>query len=270
MILNDGVRKSPEGKYDFDYSTDLEYDLINLCLDESGIKQSCDLTYFYAYRFNPNADNKEVKEFRTKFKHSYNDTSFFYGDSVMDFIELGMLSMDRYKKLTDFDIVFMTDFGNGDSAGVMALLDSLMLEYTNGAFLDVKLVKETYDNIKFDIDKAVDALMQTKRYSVRKVAVKAANDIEKRFNQLKASGEMFKIKQYMPVAGRAGFYDFLKFDTEDHRETFMSMADGSEALICDDFITSGSTVREMKRYLNSINPNVHLTVFVLVDQLRDY
>ena len=270
MILNDGIRKNEQGKYEFDYTQDLEHDLLNLCNSTLRVKNTKDLTYFFAYQFNPNADANEIKDFRKRFKHSYNDTLFFYEDDVFDFVEIGMLRMDKYKKLTDFDIVFMTDFGYGESAGVMALLDSLMLEYTNGAFLDVKLVKETYDNIKFDIDKAVDALMQTKRYAVRKVAVKAAKDIEKRFNQLKASGEMFKIKQYMPVAGRAGFYDFLKFDTEDHRETFMSMADGSEALICDDFITSGSTVREMKRYLNSINPNVHLTVFVLVDQLRDY
>ena len=50
----------------------------------------------------------------------------------------------------------------------------------------------------------------------------------------------------------------------------MRMESGTEALICDDFITSGSTVREMERYLHSINPNVKMTVFVLVDQLREY
>lgn len=270
MIMLDGISKNDDGKYDFDYSHDLEYDLIHLCDDNCGVNVSNNLTYFYAYRFNPEADANEIKEFRKKFKSSYNDTAFFYGDDVMDFIEVGMLRMDRYKKLTDFDVVFMSDFGYGDSAGVMALLDSLLLEYTNGSFLDVQLVKETYENIKFDVDIAVAALMQTDRYANRTIAVKAAKSIEKRFNQLKSSGEMFKIKQYMPVVGRAGFYDFLKFDTNEHKETFMALANGSEALICDDFITSGATVREIKRYLNSINPNVNLTVFVLVDQLREY
>ena len=262
MILDDGISKNPEGKYDFDYSHDLEYDLIHLCDDNCGLKTSGDLTYFYAYRFNPEADENEVKEFRKRFKSSYNDTAFFYGDDVFDFVELGMLRMDRYKKLEDFDIVFMTEFGYGDSAGVMSLLDSLLLEYTNGSFLDVKLVKETYENIKFDVGVAVDALMKTERYADYSKALKT--------NQLKSSGEMFKIKSYLPVVGRSGFYDFLKFDTEEHKETFMGMESGTEALICDDFITSGSTVREMERYLHSINPNVKMTVFVLVDQLREY
>lgn len=270
MILNDGVRKNEQGKYEFDYTQDLEHDLLNLCNSTLRVKNTKDLTYFFAYQFNPNADANEIKEFRKRFKHSYNDTLFFYEDDVFDFVEIGMLRMDKYKKLTDFDMVFMTDFGNGESAGVMALLDSLMLEYTNGAFLDVKLVKEIYDNIKFDVDRAVEALLQTKKYSNPIDAREAAKSIEKKFNALKKSGEVFKIKRYMPVAGRAGFYDFLKFDSDYHKEKFIAMAEGSEALICDDFITSGSTVREMKRYLNSINPNVHLTVFVLVDQLRDY
>ena len=270
MILSDGISKNFENKYDFDYSTDLENDIIKLSENESGIKQSGGLTYFFAYKFNTDANADEIKEFRTKFKTHYNDTSFFYGDSVLDFIELGMLRMDRYKKLEDFDVVFMTDFGYGESAGVMSLLDSLLLEYTSGAFLDIRLVKETYENVKFDKEKAISALMETDRYSDRRLAAKAASSIEKRFNQLKQSGELFKIKRFMPVAGRSGFYDFLKFDTEDHKETFIAMSEGTEALICDDFITSGSTIKEIKRYLNSINPKVNLTVFVLVDQLREY
>ena len=270
MILDDGISKNSDGKYDFDYSHDLEYDLIHLCTKNYGVKSSGNLTYFYAYRFNPNANNEDIKEFRHAFKTNYNDDSLFYKESVMDFIELGMLRMDKYKKLTDFDVVFMTEFGSGDNSGVMSVLDDLLLEYTNGKFLDVRLVKETYDNIKFDKQKAIDALMNTDRYSNFSDAKKAAKKNEKRFNKFKSSGEMFKIKAYLPVAGRSGFYDFLKFDTEEHKETFMRMESGTEALICDDFITSGSTVREMERYLHSINPNVKMTVFVLVDQLREY
>ena len=270
MIISDGISKNFEDKYDFDYTADLENDIIKLSENESGVKQSGDLTYFFAYRFNADADPVDIKEFRKRFKTEYNNTKFFYEDAVFDFIEIGMLRMDQYKKLEDFDIVFMTDFGHGDSAGVMALLDSLLLEYTEGSFLDIRLVKETYDNVKFDRERAITALMQTHKYSDRRLAYKAACSIEKRFEQLKQTGELFKIKRFMPVAGRSGFYDFLRFDTDEHKEAFIAMSEGSEALICDDFITSGSTIKEIKRCLNSINPNVNLTVFVLVDQLRDY
>ena len=270
MILDDGISKNSDGKYDFDYTADLESDILKLSENESGIKTAQGLTYFFAYKFNQNADKRETKEFRTRFKHEYNNSSFFYEDSVFDFIELGMLKMDAYKKLTDFDIVFMTDYGTNHDVSVMSLLDSLMLEYTNGDWINVKLVKATYDDIKFDRDKAKNALMRTDKYRNEKKAEDAIRDIEILFETNKRNGKLFKMKNYMPVVARCGFYDFLKFDTEEHREVFESLANGSEALICGDFITSGSTVKEIERYLHSINPDVNMTVFVLVDQLREY
>lgn len=270
MIVKDGISKNFEGKYDFDYTQDLDTDILHLSTDESGVKTANGLTYFYAYQFNPKADYNEVKTFRKLFKHNYRDSHYFYNDDVFDFIEVGMLHMDHFKKLESFDIVFMTDFGNGTSAGVMALLDSMLLEYTNGSFLDVRLVKQTYENVKFDRGKAKQAIISTNKYSNDYQAERAVRSMEDTFNQLKTSGELFKMKRYLPAAGRVGFYDFLRFDTEEHKNAFMCMENGSEALICDDFVTSGSTIKEIKRYLHSINPNVNITVFVLIDQMREY
>ena len=68
MILDDGISKNSENKYDFDYSHDLEYDLIHLCDENCGLKTVGDLAYFYAYRFNPEADENEVKDFRKRFR----------------------------------------------------------------------------------------------------------------------------------------------------------------------------------------------------------
>lgn len=270
MVLLNGVSKNDDGKFDFDYTQDLNTDIINLSKDSSGIRKIGDLTYFYAYQFNDNADKNDIKEFRTLFKHNFNDSEYFYKDSVMDFIELGMLRMDNYIKLEDFDIVFMTDFGHGDATGVLSVLDSLLLEYTNGAFLDFRLVKATCDKVKFDKEKAKKALMSTERYKDELDAEDAVMQIDKEFKRMKKDGKIFKMKRFMPVIGRSGFYDFLKFETPRHEQIFRRMASGTKALICDDFLTSGSTVKEMKRYLNSVNPDATMTVFILIDQFRDY
>lgn len=270
MVIKDGISKNEEGKYDFDYTQDLDLDIINLSKDSSGIKQTPDLTYFYAYKFNDNADPEDIKQFRTLFKHNYDDPTYFYEDSVFDFIEIGMLRMDRYKKLSDFDIVFMTDYGYGDTTGVMSLLDALLLEYLDGAFLDFRLVKAAYENVKFDKKKALNALLETNKYQDMEDAKAAVEQINKDFKILKQQGKLFKMKRFLPVAARSGFYDFLEFETPRHKQIFEKMAKGTEALICDDLITSGSTVKEAQRYLHSINPNVNLTVFVLIDQLREY
>lgn len=270
VVIKDGISKNFEGKYDFDYTKDLNTDILHLSTDESGIKTENGLTYFYAYKFNPEANQKDIKEFRKLFKHNYNNPVYFYEDSVFDFIEIGMLHMDAYKKLDSFDIVFMTDFSDIKTDGVMAILDSLMLEYTNGKFLDIKLVKDTYENIRFDRDKAKRLLMQTDKYRDEVSEERAVRSVERVFDNMKKNGELFKIKRFLPVIAREGFYNFLKFDTGEHRKIFEAMETGTEALICDDFITSGSTIKEMKRYLHSINPNVNMTVFVLIDQLRNY
>lgn len=270
MILNDGISKNFEGKYDFDYTQDLDTDILHLLTDESGVKTANGLTYFYAYQFNKDADYKDIKEFRKLFKHKYNDPTYFYGDDVFDFIEIGMLHMDHFKKLESFDIVFMTDFSDIKTDGVMAVLDSMLLEYTEGKFLDVKLLKDTYENIKFDRNKAKKLLMQTEKYKEEVEAEKAIKSVERVFHNIKSKGELFKIKRFLPVLAREGFYNFLKFDTEEHKMLFESLESGSEALICDDFVTSGFTIKEIKRYLHSINPNVNITVFVLIDQMREY
>ena len=40
MILNDGISKNFEGKYDFDYTQDLDLYIINISKDSSGIRQT--------------------------------------------------------------------------------------------------------------------------------------------------------------------------------------------------------------------------------------
>ena len=82
--------------------------------------------------------------------------------------------------------------------------------------------------------------------------------------------EVFTMKHYQPVRGRAGFIDFLKFPTPKHQAFYEALKNGTEVLICDDFMTSGSTIKEIIRFLNSINANTNISVFVLIDQYRKY
>ena len=61
MILDDGISKNSENKYDFDYTADLESDILKLSENESGVKTANGLTYFYAYKFNSDANKREIK-----------------------------------------------------------------------------------------------------------------------------------------------------------------------------------------------------------------
>ena len=86
-----------------------------------------------------------------------------------------------------------------------------------------------------------------------------------KFNDLKKSGELFQITRFLPTAIRVGSTNYIKFASEVEKSVYMDLQNAN-VLIYDDFITSGSTVKEVMRYLKSINENNTLTVFILVKQ----
>lgn len=124
-------------------------------------------------------------------------------------------------------------------------------------------------DVTFDENKALKALQKLNRYRDDKDAALAkVEQMKELFEEQKESGKLFKMKLYTPAPVREGFMDFLKFANETEQRIYEKLRKGIEVLICGDFVTSGSTIREMIRFLNSINPNTQISVFVLIDQLR--
>ena len=73
------------------------------------------------------------------------------------------------------------------------------------------------------------------------------------------------MKKFVPRQVREAFTDFLKFESKETEEVYRNLQ-GVDVLAFDDFLTSGSTVKEIIRYLGAINPNNKLTIFILVNQ----
>jgi hypoxanthine phosphoribosyltransferase len=62
----------------------------------------------------------------------------------------------------------------------------------------------------------------------------------------------------------------VKFKNEFDEQLYKNLENGTDVLICDDFATSGSTLREMRDFLMSVNPNNNITAFALINQNRNY
>ena len=73
------------------------------------------------------------------------------------------------------------------------------------------------------------------------------------------------MKKFIPRQVREAFTDFLKFESKETEEVYHNLQ-GVDVLVFDDFLTSGSTIKEIIRYLKTINPSNTLTVFVLINQ----
>ena len=269
-VYDEGIRKDDKGHYIFDNGLDFDTDIIYLNKNLSGIKTTNNLTYYYAYTFNPKISGKLQKQFRTDLKHSFTNPNVFYGNEAFEFVENGILHLDSMKKLNSFDVVITTAnyIGEETLTGKMAMFiwdevpDSIPC-------YNMQLIKKFCKEVTFDEERAYNALINTEKYKDHEDAIRAVSSLRNQFERAKQTDSLFTMKHYQPVHGRAGFIDFLKFATSKQQKLYETLRQGAEVLICDDFLTTGSTVSEIIRFLNSINSDTQISVFILIDQYRN-
>ena len=270
-ISYEGVRKAWDKEhYLIDFDKDLDNDIILLTKDTSGEYKSDNLTYYYGYRFNSKCSQKEQAEFRTALKHKMDSKAVFYSNSVHDFVENGLYKMDELKRLNDFGVVISTanSYSEQTLTGKMCQICFDLIN-SEAEALNMRLLKKLCQDVTFDEERARAALRKTRSYGGSEESIdEVIESLKNQFEKAIEEGGLFKIKRYQPVAGRAGFIDFLKFANEREQHIYETLREGTEVLICEDFITSGSTVNEIIRFLNTINPKNKISVFVLIDQLR--
>lgn len=275
---NEGIRKDNTGHYVFDYETDLTTDLISLTNDQTGVKTVGDLTYYFGFRFNDGIPGPEKTEFRKAIKHGMENGRLFYNEAVFDFAEDALIRLNQLKCLNDFSMVFSTSktYREKSLVGTMCRLLWEYVEPNVGTYdkFHLELFKKHCRDVTFDEKRADEALAKTNKYSDAKKRAEAIEHLKDIFkdaiaDDIRANDDtkgLFTMKMYMPVVGRTGFIDFLKFRNEEDQKLYEELRGSDEVLICDDFLTTGSTINEMKRLLKSINPDVKISVYVLVDQ----
>lgn len=255
-----GITITDDDKIMFDWDKDSPQDVLKLATNTSGKFTQDGITYFYAYTWSDTATSYQINRVRRYLK-SLGDSKDLYSQDVEDFVELGVLKFDAFKPLKTFSILIGIEPSKFPS--LVDVMDGYLMEYSQSPIVDIRLVKNTYDHVEFDSSKAYKALLESGLTQHR-----AAREIQftiRKFQELKASGALFEMKRFLPRAIRQGFYNFLKFKTEEEKQLYMELQ-GVDVLIYDDFLTSGSTIKEVVRYLKSIHNENQLTVFVLVKQ----
>lgn len=268
---DEGVRKDETGHYVFDNGFDFDTDIILLTTDTSGKQTVKGLDYYYGYEFNPKIKPSQQAEFRSALKHNFKDDRVFYRDEATRFVTNGLYRMADMKDLYDFGAVISTAnyYGEKTLTGLMCQICWDIIPDSVPAY-NMQLLKKLCKDVTFDEERARKALMQTNKYSSKEATENAIKSLKRQFEDAKQTGELFKMKLYKSVVGRVGFIDFLKFATPQDQKLYETLHEGTEVLICEDFLTSGATVNEIIRFLNSINPNNKISVFVLINQLRNY
>lgn len=254
--ISAGVYIDDKGKLKINITKDkMHRDLILFNQNNSGKLWVGDVPVIYAYQYNPDCENKDYVKFRKLIKHPQNV------ENLDDFVERGVLYMDRFAPLDGFDTIIRIRPTSKPS-----ILDNILvclLEHVSPHSISLELIKQTYDHVSFNADQAIQDMIAAgfdEEYAYDRVG-----EMNQLFEKLKGSGKLFQMKNFTPRPIRANFSNYLKFETEKEARVYKDLQ-GANVLIYDDLLTSGATLKEASKYLTAINPMNSLTCFVLIQQ----
>lgn len=254
--LYEGIRVDNEENVVFNW----KYDDRNkdcLLLDGLEAKEFNDsgIRYVYAYNYTTKATNYEKKKIRSFLKNVDNF------EEVDNFVDNGVLRLNAVQDIRSFDaFVYIKP---KKSLCLVSRIHSYLLDYSVPLSTNFELIKKCYSEVTFNENKLVEELQKLNWDKLTiEDTVRYTNQM---FEKLKRGGKLFEMKKFVPRQVRVAFTDFLKFTNEMDKQIYTTLQDAN-VLVFDDFLTSGSTIKEIIRYLKAINPNNKITVFVLVNQ----
>lgn len=260
FLIYAGIQVSESGDINFTWNKDSTQDVMYLANDTSGGFSKDGLRIVYGYKFSDSATSTQKKIVRDYLKR-VNISDELYSENIQEFVDNAILRLDERYSLEQFEATMYIKSTTGFS--LVDLMRESIWTYRKNLNFDFRLVKAMYQHVKFNTEKAYQALIDSGMDKLQ--ALHEVQFTSEKFESLKQSGQLFQMKRFISKEIRNGFYDFLQFASEKERNVYASLQ-GVNVLIFDDFLTSGSTITEVNRYLHSINNRNQLTAFVLVKQ----
>ena len=237
------------------------FDILRISGDISGDFDRDNIRYIYGYTFAPIAsddDKKRVQNYFKRLKYSHRLVS----DDICDFVDYGVLSLETNCSFRDFGVE--VDFKPSERLSIIDVIGVYFSEYhKKSVTIYIEELKQTYEDAEFNDVKFADAL-RSNGVPEKIIGEKISLILEK-FHTLKQSGELYKIKEFIPKEIQQSFSDFLQFKTDDEREIYQALQ-GVNAIAWKDFFTDDAPFKEIARYLRAMNDQNTLTVFILIGQ----
>lgn len=248
--LNEGVR-GVEGRYIFDYENDKYEDLINLTGPDIYKDKIFNNVYWFGYRFNESASRQDRSEFINYLKGLLDIKP---SDKELErFINKPLIELHKIENITSIDCIIhpRSDRSTLTNRIVSQINDvaSRSSEKTT-----IELVKNLPHNIEFDWKRFFDENDENKQQIMF-----IQDTLMPKIHQL----DYFSLAKNVKPKYRKYIQNFLHFKSEEDKEIFKSINEG-KVLIVDDINTSGSTLNEILRMLNEINPYCKIYIFTLI------
>lgn len=248
--LNEGIREV-EGRYIFDYEKDEYRDLINLRGPEIYKDKIFNNVYWFGYKFNEDVSRKERSEFINYLKDLLDIKPS--NKELERFINKPLIELHKVENITSIDCIIHPRSERSD------LTNRIVSQINDVASRDaekitIELIKNIPNNIEFDWKRFYDENNIDKQQILF-----IQNELIPKIHSL----DYFSLAKNVKPKYRKYIQNFLHFKSEEDKCIFKSINKG-KVLIVDDINTSGSTLNEIIRMLNEINPYCKIYIFTLI------
>lgn len=248
--LAEGVRKV-SGKYVFDYEEDKYLDLINLTGPDIYKDKIFDNVYWFGYRFTDDASRQDRSDFINYLKGLQ---AVKPSDKELErFINKPLVELHKIENITSINcIIHPRSERSTLTAKIVSQLNDVSsrdVERTT-----IELIKNLPQSMEFDWKRFFDENDK----DVQQILF-IQNTLLPKIHSL----DYFSLAKNVKPKYRRYIQNFLRFSSRTDKKLFKSINKG-KVLIVDDINTSGSTINEILRMLNEINPHCKIYIFTLI------
>ena len=243
--INEGARIDSDGEYVFDFKNDEKDDILYLKYNKDYIvtKKTRGVISYYSYKINKNVDKNTRKDFLLYVKSKLKSPSDY--DPFLNKAVIGLFNNPKIE-VADADLILIPQ---SSSTVNLDLANKIKNKIPNALFLKDGILKNEPENAQFDHDTLRE----------KGATPKTIQSIE-HTTQSATVGGVFKIKK-IPPKFRRYILNFLKLDNT-NRRLLNKIVDG-KVVVVDDFITEGTTFREINRLIENYSPK-EIILFSLI------
>lgn len=251
-ILLEGARET-DGGFIVDFTLDRNEDVIKVTGPTLYQTELFGNVYWFGYRFEDTSDSKTRTRFTRWIKGLLEDKPT--ETELRQFIERPLSILNKSVPLSTFSGFVYPLSGRSELVStIIRVTNSYLPHGTDG--ISFELIKNIPSNVGFDWDGFEHDVVD--RMSFRDRSRYVNNTLLPTIH----NSEYFSIGE-VPPKYRPYVKDYLVFADKDTEKAMKSIEDG-RLLLIDDIDTTRSTLKEMLRIVNRVNPSCEVYIFTLI------
>lgn len=216
--------------------------------------------YLFGYDITEADDRSEVLTWFQK-QYSKDSLTQVNRENLYQFLSKPIQLLKNHIPLSEIDCVIYPDSARCNL--VQSMIEILTASKINAKWTGISAVKKMPEEIKFDFDKFLAKFppnnASKKQYD--KEYVDKLNSLNELARKIKDCG-YFSIADEVPVRYRKFISNFLCFENKEQAKTLENIS-VKKILIVDDISTSGATITELLKIINTLNSNCEIFIFTL-------